>query len=69
VLRRGTLVITFCDAKQTHASRGAAKAAVRCARKRGGHVDRLDVYRCARCKGWHLIRASTEGTRCAKSGR
>lgn len=58
---------TFCDAKQTHATRSAAKAAVRCACKRCGDTACLDVYRCPLCKGWHMVR--TKNMRNGELGR
>lgn len=61
--------MNFCDAKQTHADYGAAKAAVRSAGKRKTETATLRVYRCSRCRRWHLSRAEKEGAHCAKPRR
>jgi hypothetical protein len=48
--------VRVCQKKHRHPDELTARAAAMDAIQRHGNTDKLFVYRCEHCKGWHLTR-------------
>lgn len=55
-LRHATTVAHACAHKCRHGTEAAARKAAQRAIRENQNAERLWVYACAKCRGWHLTR-------------